>query len=351
MKIPALLIAGLCTSAPMVCAQQTALASSALKAVAEGEIPLAGPRATAMHGPARCDGPGNVFVRLFDPSEAQYRNQTPIVKVTSAARLARTIAAADSAQAKAAGIAFFVDRAGTVYELMTHLGIYEVVEFAANGTVKARTKLDLDARSSQVQPSLLGVFKSGEFLLAGTTFMDKNGRFPDDWASTGRKALHHTPFTAVFAANGRLVKKIYEPEDEEARQRADVGDREYTYPNSIGNKFMMLGDVSAGSDGDIYFLHGGSPRLIYVIAPSGDVIRKLRVEASNPDDLDHIAQGTLQFYAGRLAVGFGKWVNLIDTQGNPVASYEVRPEGVGESPALSLAWLWSAGTHNGRIYR
>jgi hypothetical protein len=45
----------------------------------------------------------------------------------------------------------------------------------------------------------LAVFKSGEYLVAGLT--GKNS---------------HTPFKAVFAADGRLVKKIYEPEDEEA---------------------------------------------------------------------------------------------------------------------------------------
>jgi hypothetical protein len=67
-----------------------------------------------------------------------------------------------------------------------------------------------------VQLLHLAVFKSGEYLAVGLT------------GTIGENAPHlRKPFTAVFAADGRLVKKIYEPEDEDARQCAEGGDPKY----------------------------------------------------------------------------------------------------------------------------
>ena len=67
-----------------------------------------------------------------------------------------------------------------------------------------------------------------------------------------------TPFTAVFAAEGRLVKKIYEPEDEDAQQRAEGGDPRYLMCcGDSGNEFVGLNaDVTSGSDGNVCLLHG-----------------------------------------------------------------------------------------------
>lgn len=135
-------------------------------AIAMGEIPLSSPTETAMVNSPTCDGPGNVYSRTFDPLKAMTQFEVPIQETAPGGKLAGRFSAADT---RAGGSAFFVDYDGRVYELLTHDG-YEVVQFARDGSLRSRTKLELDARASQVQPSHLGVFASGGFLLVGTTF-------------------------------------------------------------------------------------------------------------------------------------------------------------------------------------
>jgi hypothetical protein len=94
-----------------------------------------------------------------------------------------------------------------VYQAATVGDDVYVVEFAPNSSVKTRKKLDVGSRHF-TSLTRLAVFSSGEYLLVG-----ESGK------------MGHVPFTAVFAADGRLMKEIYEPEDEEARQKADVGER------------------------------------------------------------------------------------------------------------------------------
>lgn len=203
-----------------------------------------------------------------------------------------------------------------------------VVEFAQDGSVKAKTKL---ATPFYAQPWLLAVFKSGEYLLTATTGTD-----------------NLAPFTAVFATDGRLVKTIYEPEDEEARKKASPADWS-SRPIGItgGADFVSRGDVAAGSDGNVYLLHGtASPALVYVISPAGEVIRKLRIDAGDPDLLAR----SIKFYSGRLAVEFDRWfdfdthqnlIKVTDLEGNSIADYRMRPA-IG-THALYLAGYGSEG--------
>jgi len=130
------------------------------------------------------------------------------------------------------------------------------------------------------------------------------------------------------------VRKIYEPEDEEARQRssaADRGPRPVGVVGSAGGDFSRYGDVAAGSDGNIYLLHEtASPALVYGISPTGEVLRKLRIEAGDPD----LVARSIKFYAGRLAVEFDRWfdfdthqnvIKVTDLEGNSMADYRMRP--------------------------
>lgn len=125
----------------------------------------------------------------------------------------------------------------------------------------------------------------------------------------------------MFDANGKLAKKIYEPEDEEARRRAESGDAEYTRSNA-GDRFMGLGDVAAGSDSNVYLLRGTTPALVYVISPAGDVVRKLHIDAGDPD----FVAGDIKSFAGRLAIGFNgpnSLVMVTDLEGKTIATYTV----------------------------
>ena len=144
-----------------------------------------------------------------------------------------------------------------------------MAEVARDSSVKIQTKLQLDFF---VDVTHLAVFKSGEYLVVGLA------------ESIGERAPHlRTPLTAVFARDGRLVKKIYEPQDEDARQKAEGSDPKYLRCCSdSGNEFVgWNADVAAGSDGNVYLMHGTSPPLIYVISPAGDVVRKFRIDPGN----------------------------------------------------------------------
>ena len=80
-----------------------------------------------------------------------------------------------------------------------------VVEFAKDGSIKAPVKLQIDFYWA---PEHFAVFASGEYLVVGLTgtiirYGGDNGR-ASYWPNVS------TPFTAVFATDGRLVKKIYD---------------------------------------------------------------------------------------------------------------------------------------------
>ena len=219
----------------------------------------------------------------------------------------------------------FVDPDGRVYQAaMVGDDVY-VAEFAPDSSVKARTKLQVGSRHF-TSITRLAVFSSGEYLLVGES------------GKTG-----YDPFTAVFAADGRLMKEIYEPEDKDAHQKAETGDKEYVgAAASVGNRFVNMGDVAVGCDGNAYLLYGTSPTLIYVISPAGAVVRKLRITV---DDLDFEA-ASIKAYARRLAIGFVRSsdgaisIKVIDLKGNAIGDY--RMDAVG-TYSLALACYGSEG--------
>jgi len=133
---------------------------------------------------------------------------------------------------------------------------------------------------------------------------------------------------------------MVEPEDEVARPQAELGDPQYSpCCTGSGNKFILDDvDLAAGSDGNVYLLHGASCPLIYVISPDGDVVRKLRIDPEDPD----LKANRVKFYAGRLAIGFGgagsvtkSLIKVIDLKGNPAADYEVSVSAGDKYPVLA----------------
>ncbi len=201
-----------------------------------------------------------------------------------------------------------------------------MTELADDGSVKAQTKLQVD---SYLSAQHFAVFKSGEYLVVG-------------FVGTITETAPHlrTPFTAVFGADGHLIKKVYEPEDEDARQHAEGSDTKYfRCCSDSGNDFVGLNaDVAAGSDGNVYLLHGVYPQVVYVISPAGDVIRKFRVDSGNPE----LTTNSIKFYNNRLAIGFD-WsgdaplslIKVVDLKGNSIADYEVREQAGDSSPILA----------------
>jgi hypothetical protein len=297
-------------------AQQSVIPVVRVKAASKGQKPAT---RSAIADRAMCDEAGNVYslppnVDVFEAS---------IQEITPNAQLASRFPAEANT--------FFV-RGQDVYTLvwLKGGGLY-VTEFGQDGQLDGRTKLELPFF---VKILHLAVFKSGEYLVAGLT------------ETTSENAPHlSTPFTAVFATDGRLVKKIYEPEDEDARQRAEGEDPQY-FMCCSGNEFTgWNADVTFGSDGNVYLLHGFAnfatrtlPLLIYVISPKGDVVRKLQIDPGNPE----LIPSSIKFHAGHLAVGF-HWLNdvpqslikVIDVEGNSISDYIVEESADDADPILA----------------
>jgi len=316
MRTQLVLLAAVCGVAPMLCAQHPSATLVDLKADAKIEVPATGRAAQSRGG--ICDEAGNVYVRREEYDKpGQERARRPISKISSDGNLKESFRILDAfqnpqARGEVNSKCVFVTADGKVFQAGDSQGEVFVVEFAPDGSVKTKTKL---ATAPDTQSWLLAVFKSGEYLLTATTGKD-----------------NLTPFTAVFAADGRLVKKIYEPEDEEARLKASPADWEPRPVGSVGGAdFVRRGDVTAGSDGNVYLLHRtASPALVYVISPAGEVLRKLRIDAGDSELLAR----SVKFYDGRLAIEFDRGfhfdthqnrIKVTDLQGNSIADYRMRP--------------------------
>jgi hypothetical protein len=299
MKMLALFLAGVCGVAPILCAQQDGTVPTANIKTTKVELPLSHP--TQMIDKVACDSGGNIYARVWAGSDSGAA-RLPVQEITPEGALTKNFRVADLSRNTDVAKGIFVSDAGGVYQAARIADGLYVVGFARDGSVKSTTKLEANARL--VDPWQTAVFGSGGYLLSGLTGKD-----------------HRAPYTAVFDANGKLVKTIYEPEDEEARQKAESGDVGYSRSN-VGNRFVGLGDVAAGSDGNVYLLRGTSPALVYVVSPTGEVVRKLHIDAGNPD----FVARDIKSYAGRLAVGFNGPSNLVivtDLEGRTIARYAI----------------------------
>jgi hypothetical protein len=233
--------------------------STNLEVTAETKVPFLG----GLAGRAKCDAEGNVHLRPTDGETFERYHPTsalPIRKIKPDGSLAGSFSVADAWPGLWA-IDFFVTADGKVYQAArseTDRSVY-LVSYLPNGSPGSKIRLDADL----FVPYQLAVFPSGEFLVSGI-----------------HGAENRTPFTAVFSADGKLVKEIYESEDEDSRRRAEAGEVGFR-PNAIdsSNDFIAKGDVAAGSDGNVYLLRAASPALVYVISSKGEVVRKLRIES------------------------------------------------------------------------
>jgi hypothetical protein len=177
-----------------------------------------------------------------------------------------------------------------------------VVSYSSDGSLRSKAKLDAEF----FVPYQIAVFPSGELLVSGI-----NGPY------------NRTPVTAVFTADGKLIKQIYEPEDEDGRKRADAGEAGFRPADmESSNDFVVRGDAELGSDGNVYLLRAGSPALIYVISAKGEIQRKLRIPS--PDS--GLTAERLKSAPGSLAISFLRpgmntgTIEVVDFKGRHVAT-------------------------------
>lgn len=267
MKVSALLLAVVC-SVPLAMSSQdkgftlkatsTSVTSTPnLQVTSETKTSLAG----GLAGRAKCDGEGNIYFRPTDSDTSmKYHpiSALPIRKIKPDGTLAGSFSIADNLPGLLA-VDFFVADDGKVYQAArsdSERAVYVVV-YSADGLLRSKVRME----GEFFIPYEIAVFRSGEFLVSGI-----HGPY------------NRTPFTAMYGGNGKLIKEIYEPEDEDARKRAEAGEPGFR-PDSIdsSNDFVVRGEAALGSDGNAYLLRASSPALIYVISPKG----RGRPEAEN----------------------------------------------------------------------
>ena len=266
---------------------------------ASGSVELSlGSNSVDFVGAPKCDGSGNVYARpviyggdyFLAPTRAFKQDGTP----TSTFSLT-------DVWTDAVGRGVFVDADGILYQAAIAPGGVYIVQFGKGGNFKSKTKLETQGF---LDPWHLVVFKSGRFIISGT-----EGK------------AQRTPYTAVFEQDGKLLKKIYEPEDDDARDKAESGNPEFTHNADTGNRFIDLGDMALGSDGYAYLLHGTSSALLYVISPAGEVVRKMRIGA----DSSGLAFRSIEMRGDRLAIGLARFgrieIHVMDLEGTPVERF------------------------------
>ncbi len=259
-------------------------------------------------GRVKCDDAGNLYLRPYSP--ARNRNhtlhQTPIQRIKPDGSLGESFSNTDAPDVE--GMDFSVSPDGDVFQVaFGDNKKYYVISFAKDGSVKSTIKISADAFIPYFTPYQIVVFKSGEMLLSGQ-------------GGDGG----HTPFTAVFDASGKLIKKVVDEEDAHLAKRAETGSAGAVPDNSnYGNSAVTFGEAVAGSDGNVYLMRSGSPASVLAISPHGDIIRKFKVL---PDDPLQTAV-SMKAAPGRLAIAFrkqdapGMSIKTIDLEGNPVAAY------------------------------
>ncbi len=261
-------------------------------------------------GQVSCDAHGNLYARKYDDSgSGPALDRTPVQQIKPDGTLSLSFALP---RTLSEGIIsdFFVASDGSVYLLgwaRTNVpDVYgsHVLRFAASGALEADVQLEAGQRFF---PSHIAVFRSGEILV------------------TGRQGeMDHSPFTAVFTSAGKLIRTVFEPEDEELRQRAIAGDPDVLARSNFGNEAVDLGGTTQGDDGNVYVLRRTSPALIFVIYSQGIVVRKLRVDAGDSSAFPR----TLQAFSGGLVIVFGKpsvggsrTLKVVSFKGETVARY------------------------------
>ena len=261
--------------------------------------------ATGGVDPIRCDREGNVYMRPVSGMGTSLSG--PILKIFSdglKSTLFDANVVPELKEAKDVTIEDFnISRSGQVYELLS-INDKEgkrnvaVLEFADDGHSASLTKVD-----ARFSPRQLALFLSGQFLLSGIWKADPPQGKTGSAAESSRE---QKPFIGIFDRKGKLLQEVLLPGDVrfEAEQRQEDQKSE-----NLPGTAIDLSRALAGDDGSIYFFRGGANPTVYVISPTGEVLRHFSIKPPS----EHAANPSIFLGAGRLAFDFYE----PGSQGNP----------------------------------
>jgi hypothetical protein len=256
--------------------------------------------------PLRCDRDGNLYLHAEVFGVSGFRKINP-----KGERLATFDPKVDSHLKQLDLVPTFAIGRGKLYALVyPHERTKYLIEYDLDG--KYRSTITLDSGYFWF-PSAFAVFQSGEMLIAGRRY----ARGQDN-------QLTKVPFTGIFKPDGTLLKELQLPDDDELQKRAESGERRTTVPNDPGSNLAIdFTQMDSGDDGNIYMMRWTNPAIIYVMAPTGEIIRRFNVDPGDAD-LDPIS---MQVSENRLAVFFlqpqtgFRVLKIVNLEGEDVVKY------------------------------
>ncbi len=261
---------------------------------------------TSFYPPFKCDSEGNVYFQNDPRAPAIQKFNSkgePVALFRPAPNTDKKLDIAGS---------FAVAPGGDLYELVfPHELSRYVFTYKSDGTFKSAIKLD---PGFPWMPSKLGVFPSGQMLIAGSEY-DKD-RGAAMW-----------PFSGIFAPDGSLLKEVKLEDDETLHDMAVAGDaRVSEHENPQGNRAVDLSQIEMAADGNGYLMRWTNPAIIYAISPGGEVLRRLKIDSG---ELAFYPR-TLHIFQNRIAIlfiepnTFEKVMKIVDLEGRELATYDER---------------------------
>jgi hypothetical protein len=255
-------------AAPAASTANAIPSGSSLSLHATSAMSVASEMGGAFMSGSKCDADGNLYIRKY---AADRPLLGPIVKIDSdGKRSALFDPAAFTQLALDRADAFSPAPDGGVYQI-AQAGILKrniyVLHFSSDGSPSTPTRLDAD-----LEVYTFAAFADGNFLVSGVQRdAQKNDR--------GRN------FTAVFSADGReLAQLSFDKSRGDAKTGAKplAGAKETPKAAEDAPVQLDVAEAEVGSDGNLYVMRSSSPALVYVIAPSGKIVKTLKVAGPVP---------------------------------------------------------------------
>lgn len=205
------------------------------------------------------------------------------------------------------------------YSLAPDRNIYQLISVPEPSRYVFVYKPDGSFKSSiKLQPGFfftatkLAVFPSGDLFVSG---LEPDKDHEAAW----------WPFEGIFSADGKLLKELHFPDDEDIRQMAEAGDTRVVLSpgNPSSNLAIATGSAETGPDGNVYLMRRLSPAIFYVVSADGST-RRFTVDPGDPD----LLPSSMHISGNRIAILFRKELSnhqilkVTDLNGNEVATYE-----------------------------
>ena len=272
--------------------------------------------------PLFCDDDGNLYLSSDERAAA-------IRKLSSKGERVALFQPTANPDVKVSNTGYFsVTPEGDVYTIVfarDDMSRY-VLAFKPDGTYREKIKL---SPGFPWIPATITVFPNGTFLATGQEYVREPGK-------------PMLPLTAIFAADGSMLKEVTLEDDEKINAlAADHDSRVTAATNPLSNRAVSWGQAATAADGNVYVMRWLSPAVFYAVSPGGEVIRRFEVD-SGDSNFRPIA---MHISGKRIAVLFyhpqtmEKVMKIVDLEGHEIAAYdEVRENGKPKLGVLGLAF-------------